>query len=61
MKHNLLVIGYPIEDSLFDDCEDPEVHENPFKIPMTSYSRLETSLICFVDALGNSFLMPCLC
>lgn len=28
---------------------------------MTSYSRLETSLICFVDALGNSFLMPCLC
>ena len=32
-----------------------------FKMPLMSYQRLETSLICFVDALGNPYLMPCLC
>ena len=35
--------------------------ESLFKLPMHNYSSLEKSMICYVDALGSSYLMPCLC
>ena len=28
--------------------------------PMLSYGNLESDMICYVDTLGESYLMPCL-
>ena len=61
LKHNLHVIGYPIDGGLFEESVDRVEHGNLFEMPLHGYEQLRTSLICYVDALGSPYLMPCLC
>ena len=62
LKHNLLIVGYPIDDSsLFEDDKHKIARENLFKKPFDDYEHLRTALISYVDALGTPYLMPCLC
>jgi len=62
LQHNLQVIGYPIEcRSIYEHNSDNlDGQSNLFKKPMHSYSNLQRNAICYVDALGSSYLMPCL-
>ena len=50
LKHNLRTIGTPI------DGQAPGWSTSPYD----SYAYLQENSISFIDALGNSFLMPCL-
>ena len=50
LRHNLRTIGTPL------DGQAPGWSTSPYD----NYTYLQENSICYVDALGFSFLMPCL-
>lgn len=50
---------YPIDRSVFEKSVDQMEPESLFNLPMQNYAQLEQSMICYVDVLGSSYLMPC--
>ena len=62
LRHNLLVIGYPIDEvsTAADKDTDQSSTASLFTKPLHSYKNLQKDQICYVDMLGSTYLMPCL-